>query len=71
MQETTNLIYDYQNLDMYFKDIAGPVEAALHLGQLLYFLVYYEHTEGIQGFYELYSDIFELKRVLQNMVKAG
>lgn len=54
-------------LTIFFKDVASPQEIIGHLDQLLYFLVYYEHKEGIQGFYEIYSDIFEFKQVLQTL----
>lgn len=70
MQEAIKTVYDYQSLETFFEDISNPQEIALHLDQLLYFLVYYEHNEGIQGFYEIYSDIFEFKSVLQNMIKS-
>jgi hypothetical protein len=57
---------NYEPMTAYFAKMASPQELAAHLDQLLYFLVYYEHREGIQGFYGLYSDVFEFKRVLQN-----
>lgn len=65
-----NQIYNYEPLETFFTDVADAQEIAHHLDQLLYFLVYYEHKEGMQGFYEIYSDIFEFKRVLQTMIKS-
>lgn len=62
---------NYEPMAAYFTRMANPQELAAHLDQLLYFLVYYEHREGVQSFYELYSDVFEFKRVLQNMVKLS
>ena len=67
----TNLkLYDYETLDTFFEDVASPQEIERHLDQLLYCLVYYEHKEGIQGFYEIYTEIFEFKRVLQTIIKT-
>lgn len=62
---------NYEPLTTFFADVASPQETADHLDQLLYFLVYYEHKEGVQGFYDIYSDIFEFKRVLQNITKTS
>jgi hypothetical protein len=64
------LIYDYAGLETFFSDISSPQETALHIDQLLHCLVYYQYKEGIEGFYGIYSEIFELKCVLQNMVKT-
>ena len=69
MQETIKTVYDYQGLESFFEDVSSPQEIALHLDHLLYFLVYYEHKEDVQGFYEIYSDIFEFKQVLQTLIK--
>jgi len=67
MQERVKTVYNYQGLETFFDDISSPQEIAGHLDQLLYFLVYYEHKEGVQGFYEIYSDIFEFKQILQTL----
>jgi hypothetical protein len=61
---------NYEPLTTFFKDVASPQETALHIDHLLHCLVYYEHKEGIQDFYGIYNEIFELKCVLQNMVKT-
>ena len=61
-------VYDYEPLRTFFEDVASPWEIERHLDQLLYFLVYYEHNECVQGFYRIYSDIFEFKRVLQTIL---
>jgi hypothetical protein len=61
--------YDYTALDEFFKEITDPGEIARYLEELLYFLVYYEHKEGIQGYYNIYSKIFEFKQVLQTMTR--
>ena len=68
--KTFSQAYDYEALETYFKDIAPPQEITMCLDQLLYFLVYYEHKEGVQGFFSIYSQIFELKQVLQTMIKT-
>lgn len=64
-----NQAYDYSSLEIFFSDVSSPQEIIEHLDQLLYFLVYYEHKEGVQGFYHIYSEIFEFKRVLQTMIR--
>lgn len=68
--KTPNQLYNHETLETFFEDVASVQEIAVHLDQLLYFLVYYEHKEGVQGFYEIYSDIFEFKRVLQTITKT-
>jgi len=62
---------DYEPLRAFFARMASPQELAAHLEQLLYFLVYYEHKEGVQAFYEIYSNVFEFKRVLQGITQTG
>ena len=65
-----NPVYNYQALDLFFEDIISPQETALYLDHLLHFLVYFEHKEEIYEFYHIYSEIFELKQVLQAMVRV-
>jgi hypothetical protein len=67
IMETDNI--NYEPLTAFFANMASPQELAAHLDQLLYFQVYYEHKEGVQSFYELYSDVFEFKRILQDIPK--
>jgi hypothetical protein len=57
----------YETLETFFEDVASPQEIERHLDQLLYCLVYYEHKEGTQNFFEIYKDIFEFKTVLQTI----
>ena len=59
--------YNYETLYTFFEDVASPQEIAQHLDQLLYYLVYYEHKEGVQNFFEIYIDIFEFKTALQTI----
>jgi hypothetical protein len=66
---TCKKAYDYQALELFFEDIMSPQETALYLDHLLHFLVYFEHKEDIYEFYHIYSEIFELKQVLQAMVR--
>ena len=71
MQETTNTIYDYESLQTFFEDIATPQQIALHLDLLLFYLVCHQEQgkEHLDDFSRIYADIFDLKRVLQNMTK--
>lgn len=62
---------NYEPITIFFEDVASPQEIVLHLDQLLYCLVYYEHKEGIEDLHEIYSDIFEFKQVLQILIKSG
>jgi len=67
---TCKQVYDYQALDVFFEDIISPQETALYLDHLLHLLVYFEHKEEVYEFYHIYSEIFELKQVLQAMVRV-
>ena len=71
MKETADTVYGYQSLETFFKDISSLQDIIFHLDRLLHFLVYYEHKEGVQGFYEIYSDVFEFKQVLQTLIKPN
>jgi hypothetical protein len=62
--------YDYTALDKFFRGILTPREVSGYLGHLLHFLVYYQHTEEFcEDYYHIYSEIFELAQVLQNMTE--
>jgi hypothetical protein len=67
---TCNQAYNYRSLESYFEEISDPQQTACHLGHLLHFLVHYEHTEGFQEYYHIYSEIFELQQVLQTMTRT-
>ena len=62
--------YNYEALEKFFEVFATPAKTASHLDQLLFCLMYFEHKERIQAYYEVYSDIYELKSVLQTMISA-
>jgi hypothetical protein len=64
--------YNYQNLASFLENNATPGETARHLDQLLYFLVYYVYREGrLEGFFRIYTEIFDLKVILENMEKTS
>ena len=70
MQGTPNFKYDYQKLIFFLENTATPGETARHLDQLLYFLVYYVDKEGrLEGFFRTYTEIYDLKCILENMEK--
>jgi hypothetical protein len=67
--KTYTQVYNYEALEAFFEEISDPQETARHIDHLLHFLVYYEHKEGLQEHYNIYSEIFELKQVLQTMIR--
>ena len=70
MQGNPNLKYDYQKLIFFLENTATPGETARHIDQLLHALVYYINQEGrVEGFFRTYTEIFDLKIVLENMEK--
>ena len=73
MQETTKPVYDYKELQTFFEDVATPQQIALHLDLLLFYLVCHreQEKEHLDDFFRIYADIFDLKRVLQNMSKPS
>jgi hypothetical protein len=66
---TPPLVYNYQALDEFFDQLADPRQIAGYLDHLLHFLVYYEHKELYCDYYPMYSEIFELKQILQTMIR--
>ena len=61
------LTYNYHLLDPIFTDFVSPCEVARHLDQLLFILCWYQEHEGIQGYWDIYQDIYMLKEVLLKM----
>jgi hypothetical protein len=67
--KTFTPVYNYQALDEFFDQLADPQQIAGYLDHLLHFLVYYEHKELYCDYYPMYSEIFELKQILQTMIR--
>ena len=65
--EEPSLTYNYHLLDPIFTDFVSPCEVARHLDQLLFILCWYQEHEGIQGYWDIYQDIYMLKEVLLKM----
>ena len=71
MPETAHNKYNYKPLANYLENRASPLETARHIDQLLHALVYYIDKEGlVTGFFRVYTEIFDLKIVLENMEKT-
>lgn len=58
---------DLSELCEYLNKICKPRQLIRHLDELLYFLVYYHYKEGVECDWFTYSDIHELKQVLEKI----
>ena len=71
MPESINNKYDYGPLTRYLENRASPLQTARHIDQLLHAFIYYIDKEGlITGFFRVYTEIFDLKVILEEMEKT-